>query len=161
MASKFDQTNTLVFSKSQTSETPFRSSHLEAAQKFPIYYSDLNSMFGQDGKQLLVYDEVAVNRQISNILSTPLGSDDFEPTFGSLLPFRMFDPITPRMAWILRNDSIEAVRKWMGDRIELDSANANVTLVNGEVDGEGYIIDMPYTIKRSKIVGRYTTALVR
>lgn len=161
MASVFDKSKVLKFTTSQVSETPFRASHLETAQTRPIYFSDVNGTYGQDTKGILVYDQDAVDRQINNILSTPLGSDDFEPTFGSLIAFRIMDNITSSTAWIIRNDTVEAVRKWMGDHIEINFPNTSVRVIDDEIDAEGYIIDMPYVLRYSRVLGHYTTAIVR
>ncbi len=157
----FDQDSNPTFVIKADSDLPIIQKPLKAPTARSIYYSDVNSAIKQDGKALVLYDADAINKQINNILSTPLGTDDFEPTFGSLLPYRIHDNITDRTAWLIRNDTIEAIRLWMGNRITVDQTQSAVEVLGEEYDNDGYLVNVVYTINWSNVSARYSVALIR
>lgn len=126
-----------------------------------IHYKDINSNFSHGSRDLVLYDENAVNNQIGNILATLIGSEQFEPTYGSWLEHRLFENITPMNAHLIRGDSIDAVQKWMGDRVEIIVPQADVRMLENSPDGEGYIIEMPYIIRLNRVVGHYSAFMLR
>lgn len=157
----YDKSDAIIFDQSDSSQLPFVSRRLGRAQLLDIYFMDVNSTFRQDNKELIIYDQDAINRQITTILSTPLRSEDFEPTFGSLLPYRLFDPIGNITAYLLRSDTIDAIGTWMKGRITMNMAQTDVSIINDNPDYEGYIITMPYRINRTNSVVTYSMAYLR
>lgn len=157
----YDQSDRIEFSLNDTSQLPYVKRYLGKAQHVNVYYSDLNSRFGIDDQPLIVQDYRAINRQFDIILSTPLGSEEFEPDFGSMLPFRLFDPITPISSYLIRNDTIDALNKWLGSKITLDLATSSVEIINDNPDYEGYVVNMIYTINRTRAAATYSMAFVR
>lgn len=157
----YDQSDRIVFEFTQDGQLPFVKRNLGKTAKQNIYYSDVNSRFKLDDQALIVYDSRAINRQIDNILSTPLGSDDFEPEFGSMLPFRLFDPITPMVSFLLRSDTIDAVGRWLGSKITMDTLNSSVDILNDDPDYEGYLVNMRYMVNKTRAIATYSMAFVR
>lgn len=118
----------------------------------PRFFIDVNSSFGESNDELVIED-AAIKKQIINILSTPLSSDDFEPEYGSNLPFRLLDPVLPSTAWMIENDTIESVNRWMAKRISLARGDCYVQPLDvGQGDIEGYYIRLKYSILRTRAV---------
>lgn len=130
-------------------------------QKF--YFVDINSEFGIDGKREILVEEDAIKAQIRNILSTPTGSEPFEPEYGSLLPYRLFEPINVANAWNIENDTVVAIRRWMASRIEVTRQQVYVQelLPDESAGAEGYYIRMSYTITRTRAVAEYRFSLYK
>jgi len=161
MPERFDKLDALKYIKASGSELPFNTSTLSVPVPTIIYYSDINNMFSLDGDEVVVIEYEAVNRQITNILSTPLGSESFEPTFGSLLPYRLFQTVSPVTAWVIENDTIEALKKWMGGRITVNGPSSYVRPLYGDPDNEGYEINLTYSINRTGKSSNYNAAILR
>jgi phage baseplate assembly protein W len=157
----FNQSDKIKFVQGLTGDIPFRYGSLGQPQASPKYYSDINSLFNLDGNPLLIYDEIAINRQISNVLGTPLGSEEFEPLFGSNLPYRIFDAITNTNAWLIRNDSIEALRRWMSGIIDINIGGSDVIPLGEESSEDGYYVYISYTIIRNRKTALYNVPFVR
>lgn len=118
---------------------------------------DVNSMFGIKGP-LLVDNEEAVNLQILNILGTPIGSEDFEPTYGSNLPFRLFENITDTMAFLIEQDTITALRTWMYNRIRLIQPGTEVVPY---IEEDCYIVNIRYQIVSTQHISDFGFKLLR
>jgi phage baseplate assembly protein W len=110
--------------------------------KAPTFYSDINTNYMQNSSVLILSGKSAIDNKISNILTTPLGSDPFEPLFGSLLPFRLHDHINSVTAELIKQDSIDALDRWMFNTITVYRNQANVTPLSSE---EGYHIYIPFS----------------
>ena len=108
-----------------------------------IRFRDVNCDYGLaiNQMQLLVDNDLAINTQIKNLLSTTYGSEDYEPTFGSSLPLRIMEPINLVSAYLIERDTIGAISTWMNDRIRLVLKGAFVVPL---YDEEGYNIELPY-----------------
>lgn len=143
------------------SDLPIITGGLTRVKKLNIYYIDLNVNYTADQKGLIVYDTDAVKNQISNILATPLGSDDFEPTYGSNLPYRLYDPITASTAHLLYTDTISALKIWMGGRIIINQSAAFVRPIDNDPDSEGYEVRVPYQIAFNKVIAEYSAFVLR
>ena len=143
------------------SDIPIVPGGLNRTKKLNTYYIDINSEYSVNQKGLIVYDTDAIKNQISNILATPLGSDHFEPTFGSNLPYRLYDPITSGTAFLIYNDTIGAVSRWMGDRIAVNQALTIVRPMDNDPDSEGYEIRMPYQILFNKVIAEFSAFVLR
>lgn len=110
-----------------------------------IRFRDVNCDYRMDSKQtqLIVDNHLAIRNQLKNLLSTPVGSEDFEPTYGSDLPLRIMEPITALTGYLIETDTLIAISRWMRDRIRLVLPGASVTPL---VDEEGYNITLPYIL---------------
>ena len=110
---------------------------------------DVNPYYQSNQDRLLLRDTDAIKQKIRNILSTPIGSEYFEPEYGSMIPYRIHDPINDGTAWILRTDTVIALQRWMGNLITVDMAKVKVALLYDTPDGEGYYIFIPYRINET------------
>lgn len=130
------------------SDDPIVQGGLTRVTKLNIYYIDINSQYKVDTKGLIVYDEDVTNMQIANIFATPIGSDDFEPTFGSNLPYRLYDPINDVTSYLMYNDTIAALTKWMQNpgRLVINLPTSYVRPINNDPDNEGYEIKISYSL---------------
>ena len=112
---------------------------------YDAYYRDINNQWNV-GIDALSEDESAVKRQIDNLLGTPIGSEHFEPTYASDLPYRIMDPITPMMAFLIETDTFLAIWKWMRDRVHVDYTRSRITPLE---TNDGYLVDLDYYIIKS------------
>lgn len=128
-----------------------------------VYFLDVNARLGEDSSDPLVAEDEAIKGQIRNILSTPLGSEPFEPEYGSMWPYRLFEPVTAFNAWNLENDTIVAVNRWMKGLIQLARQNCFVEQLpeNGPQGVDGYYVRLTYTIMRTNAVASYTASIYR
>lgn len=134
---------------------------LISTKKLDIYFIDINSNYRLDLKGLIIYDEDVIRNQISNILATPLGSDAFEPTYGSNLPYRIHDPITDATAFLLYNDTIDAIGNWMRSKITVLPAQSYVRPIDGDPDNDGYEINLIYYNNTTKAIAAYNGFILR
>jgi phage baseplate assembly protein W len=111
-----------------------------------ITYSDLNNGFTKNGEKLIIEDVQAINGQI-----TELGSMHFEPTFGSKLPYLLFEPVDDITAWELETEIFMALANWM-PRIRVLYPLCSVNPLKTE---DGYEVDLYYQIKIQNITGQY------
>ncbi len=118
---------------------------------------DVNALYRVSGN-ILVDNEAAIQLQILNILGTPIGTEDFEPLYGSNLPLRLFEPITDTMAFLISNDTIDALRSWMFDRIRLIYPGTEVVPYKEE---DCYIVNIKYEIIASQHVSDFGFKLLR
>ncbi len=130
-------------------------------KKLDIYFIDINSNYRMDQKGLIIYDEDVIKNQIANILATPLGSDHFEPTYGSNLPYRIHDPVTNSTAFLLYNDTIDAISKWMRSKITVLPAQSFVRPIDNDPDNDGYEIRLIYYINNTKAIASYDGFILR
>lgn len=149
------------YSEVPYSDLPIITGGLARVTKLNIYYIDVNVNYTVDQKGLIVYDTDAIKNQMSNVLATPIGSDHFEPTYGSNLPYRLYDPITAGTAFLIYSDTISALQKWMGNRILINQALAFVRPIDNDPDSEGYEIRMPYQILYNKVIAEFHSFVLR
>ena len=125
-----------------------------------IYFVDINTEFDTQNPTLL-YEDSAIRSQIKNILSTPIGTEDFEPEYGSNLPFRLFEPITPVTSWLIENDTLIAVNRWMAGRISLSRNDCSVQPLEFNQGLDGYYIRMRYRNVRTNVVTTWQFSVYR
>ena len=74
------------------------------------------------------------------ILTTPIGSRPFRPTFGSLIPSLVFEPDDTMLVSMMHTYSIEAIEKWE-NRIRILGVKVEI-----EVQSNTLAIEIKYTI---------------
>lgn len=151
------------YTASPVSDIPIVEGGLSGGRKLDIYYVDINTAFKRNLKGLILYDEDVVKGEIANILSTPLGSDHFEPTYGSNVPYRLMDPINNVTSWLLENDTISALNKWLQEPgvISMQLSNSYVIPINNNPDSEGYEIKFTYRVNKTKVISQFHSFLLR
>ncbi|QXV74126.1 putative outer wedge baseplate protein and lysozyme protein [Rhizobium phage RHEph12] len=149
------------YSDSPVSDDPIVPGGLNLVRKLNIYYEDINVNYLRDKKGLVVFDDDVTKMQISNVLATPIGSEHFEPTYGSNVPYRLMDPISNITTYLLMNDTIGALGIWMGSRITVNRATSSVQPIQGDPDSEGYEIRLYYSLNRTRVINEYHAFLLR
>lgn len=138
---------------------PSRFIDLAPLPKGRLFFLDVNKNYGEGGDQRsLLSEDDAIKGQIGSILSTPLGSEPFEPEFGSLLPWRIHEPINQMTAWLIENDTITAVSRWLVSRIKVARDQCFVRPLETE---EGYAINLTYQVLRTKAIVEWNFSVYR
>lgn len=105
-----------------------------------VYYIDVNGSYSTTNPgDLLIIDPDAVDEDITNVLLTPIGSEEFEPTFGSEIPNLLFEPMGIDTARRVKVECRTALKKWLGTRL----AWFDVQIVPDN-DAGNYFISIPY-----------------
>lgn len=109
-----------------------------------IFYKGINPNFRNEIKlkPLILNDIDAIQAQMINILKTPIGSEYFMPDFGSNIYYRLGDPINMETSFLLEQDTVEALSKWMGGHIEVYLNSSYVTPIYEE---DAYDIAVAYS----------------
>lgn len=108
-----------------------------------VYYSDANADLGLITNALpVVTDADAIGQQILQVLLTPIGSEEFEPTFGSNLPFMLFEPNNAESLTNLELGARQALSKWLGSRLIFTNISASADKNAGNV-----YVSIDYTVK--------------
>ncbi len=105
-------------------------------------WSDINANVGIDGKPLVITDIADIETSMENILRCPLGSRGWWPTFGSELPFILWENVNSRNAQRIRVASIQAIRTWE-KRVTVLSGSTYVTPNSANT---GYLVQIGYVI---------------
>ena len=123
-----------------------------------VLYTDINNNFTLDKYDLVIVNIEAINNQIHNVLTTIIGSRVKEPTFGSMLPELLFDPLDDITAWLIETATWDALITWLGDRIELDLSQCSV-VVNSV--NQGYDATVVYRLRQGGQYGYLNLQLSR
>ncbi len=62
---------------------------------------------------IVVADDTVLGGEVFNVMSTLVGDDVMNPTYGCNLPLRVFDPITPRLIQQCLSDVYVAAQAWL------------------------------------------------
>jgi phage baseplate assembly protein W len=123
-------------------------------RRVSLRFVDLNNSYGESSDKIRLEGKDAIKAQIRNILSTPIGSEAFEPDYGSLLPFRLFETVSSITAWQIENDVILAVSRWMAGRISVNRSRCKAEPF--ESNGiAGYQIRLVYSEIQTGEVSEY------
>jgi len=131
-----------------------------AIQPAKLRFSDVDCDYGISRKHsdLLVDNNLAITNHIKNLLSTPIGTEDFEPGYGSNLPYRIMDPVNIYSAFNIETDTIVALMTWMSDRIFVILSDTFVTPLDS---GDGYLIQITYVNIIDNATGLFRQEVVR
>lgn len=145
----------------EVSENPqmlrYKTPELTSVVYTPIYYKDVNANYTLNDKGINVIDSDAIRQKLMNILSVIPGEEHFEPLWGSRIPYRLFEPINGRTAFLMEFDTVTAAHSFMSADIEVLHNQCSVTPMDDE---DGYVIDLVYTEKRNRIVDRFRFRLI-
>lgn len=120
------------------------------SSQVPVYIQDINTLYSKQSSKLIVNNLNAVNNEIFNCLTTLYGELPFEPTFGSKLPFLLYEPVCDFTAWKIQNAAYDALYKWI-PYIQLNKRQSSVVPLPS---GEGYTVVTAYTIISLDISGQ-------
>jgi phage baseplate assembly protein W len=110
-----------------------------------VFYKDLNNKYLDQSQltPLILTDLEAIEAQMINVLVTPIGTEPFMPTYGSMLYYRISEPINVETAYLLEIDTIEALKMWMSDRITVYMGGTYITPYTEE---DAYDIQVAYSV---------------
>ena len=66
-----------------------------------LFYSDINSTYGEGSNEVLLEDELAILNSLLNIMNTTRGERVFQPNIGTDLTYLLFEPISDRTAFLI------------------------------------------------------------
>lgn len=142
-----------------------RARDLDLSLSTPVFYKDVNLDWGglsDISGSLTVYNHDAIQQKMSNVLGIVVGEEPFEPTFGSLLPYRVFEPINIDTAFEIEFDTIIALSRQMSGEITVYNRMTSVTPLDADIfNGEGYEVVIGYMDKKSKTVDRYSYPAIK
>jgi phage baseplate assembly protein W len=104
-----------------------------------------------------VYGFRAINNMISNILLTVPGERHYEPLFGSILPYLLFQPMDAITAWQMETATYDALKFWM----PYISFNAAASSIVPNYDEQLYQVVLAYTETISNQPGIYSEQIQR
>lgn len=122
-----------------------------------IIYSDLNPQLGQSLYTDLVYNDMAINSSIGNILGINPKSRWYLPTFGSNLDAVLFEPIDIIQTQILETLIFDAIRYWENRIVIIESASR----VSPNYDNQTYNIVLAYKYVNNNLLSGNFVAQVQ
>lgn len=123
-----------------------------------VRFRDVNPDYTLNTHPLLTSEQISVRHQIKNVLTTPLNSEEYEPSYGSYVPFRVMDPINAKSAYLLETDVLNALTVWLRDRIVVSVNLLKAIPLDGE---DGYRINIPYASLVSGAVDLFEFEVLR
>ena len=120
-------------------------------------WSDVNSLMGVNGKPDILFDYDDIHNAITNILTCPIGTRGWHPTFGSELPFLIWEPVDMITASDIKTAIITALARWE-PRITLIGGQSSITPLS---DGIGYSVALVYKVNISGSLNSFTFRLTR
>lgn len=116
----------------------------------PIFYQDINTNFLINRNGLDLKNIETINNQIYNIITTPIGTRPFEPTFGSRVPDMLFEPIDAKTAWLIETALFSAIEKWLYTKIRLIHKE---TIVSPDYYEQGFNARIVYQLLGTNQIG--------
>jgi phage baseplate assembly protein W len=124
---------------------------LKMIQNQPLLL-DLNNSYGGTSDQLIIAQVEAVIGEIDNVMSTRIGEEWWEPTYGSNIPNRVFDPINATTAWLLSHDLQDALARWV-PQVQIDTSKSSVVPFP---DLRAYVVTISFAIVINGATVAYT-----
>ena len=118
-------------------------------------FSDLDFKWRKltNGDVNKVYDENAINQALLSLFSTTRGERFFNRTYGSGIPFLLFEPFDQLTANQIVEDIQDSVAVWE-PRIAIQDLDLDM-----DFDRQIYTITLVYSIKSTTEVGNFETIL--
>ncbi len=108
---------------------------------------DINAFLGIGSDAMLATDYDAIDGEIYNVLTTLVGSCEFEPEYGAAFLTRIFDPNDPFTWDQIKFDVYNAVNRWVkGVKVNFDETLVSPT-------ERGFAIQVAYYISIAGIEG--------
>jgi phage baseplate assembly protein W len=103
-----------------------------------------------------VHDEDVINQSIELILSTSYGERFFNPSFGSSLPYRLFDTMSVDFGEKILDDIVVAINRWE-DRITIVEDQMRMVI---NPDQNSFNILIPYIVKKNGKVSYFKKKII-
>lgn len=119
-------------------------------------YSDLDFRFRKltSGDFVKVYDENAINQSLISLFSTIRGERFFKPSYGSNIPFLLFEPFDSITANAIIEDVRDSIKTWEDVRIKIIELSIDM-----DADNSIYNLHMEYSLKSTLEFGNFELAL--
>ena len=75
--------------------------------------TDVSAFYGFAGAEILAYDSDVIGGELYNVMSTLIGDDVMNPTYGCNLPRRVFEPVTAALEQLCIQDVVFAAQEWV------------------------------------------------
>jgi len=113
-------------------------------------YSDIDHKFRKlsTGDINKVYDEKAINQSLTSLFHTIPGERFFNLTYGSNLPFLLFEPFDALTAKTITEEIQDSIRIWESARIRIKDLEVQLDYQNTR-----YLIRLVYEIKNTTETG--------
>jgi len=113
-------------------------------------YSDLDFRLKKlsSGDFNKVTDENAINQSLTSLFNTLPGERLFNLSYGTNIPFLLFDPFDKTTASSIINEINDSIQKYEGARIEIEDLNIELDYGNSR-----YNISLSYIIKSTTETG--------
>ena len=118
-------------------------------------YSDLDFRWRKltSGDVSKVFDENAINQSLQSLFNTYRGERFFNPTYGSRLPFLLFEPFDSLTAKSIVEDIQDSTRIWE-PRIEITDLDIDL-----DYNYQVYNVTLVYKILSTTEIGVFETIL--
>lgn len=103
-----------------------------------------------------VWDDDVIKQSIEMILSTGYGERVFNPSFGSDLPYYMFENLNEQNGELLLTSIINSIKKWE-DRVEIIDNLCRLVLYP---DQNAILLNITYVIKKTNIVSKFEKKII-
>lgn len=130
----------------------------------PVFHKDVNADWGGVGdnaQRLTVFNDDANRQKVRNILGIVKGEEHFEPDVGSMIPFRLFEPVNADTAFEIEFDTILAVDQQANDTLEVIHNLCSVNELDPSVDAEGYQVTVTYYDKATEQIEQAVIPMTR
>ena len=121
--------------------------------------ADINTYYGVGFKsnQILVDSVDSINQQILNLLSTSPSELLFEPEFGSLVQYYLFEPIDATTAYNIKIWVLKAIERWLPFITMIPNKSS---VIPDEIN-QGFNVKVVYSVVGTDQVGSIQAQLSR
>jgi phage baseplate assembly protein W len=105
-----------------------------------VVFSDVNLTLNEESQYEIVYDEDSIQKSVTMIMGTKVGSRVFRRNFGSALEDLLFEPMDDVTVQRIKSELLSSIGKWE-TRIVLVSA-----IVKPDYANEQYYVALNYEI---------------
>ena len=118
-------------------------------------FSDLDFKWRKltNGDVSKVFDEDAINQALQALFNTYRGERFFNLTYGSRLPFLLFEPFDALTAQSIVDDIQQSIKVWE-PRVEITDLDLDL-----DYDSQVYVITLVYKILSTTEIGVFETIL--
>lgn len=122
----------------------------------PTFISDIAVDYSTSSSLFIVKDIGVVENMFTNLFSTVRGERGclFEPTFGSMIPYFLHEPVNDETAWRMETEIFESVRIWMDDYVRLITERVRVSV---QEDEASYKLYVPYLVNLPSFYNQVNT----
>jgi phage baseplate assembly protein W len=118
---------------------------------------DVNLYYGQNRKNIDIYEIDVIKSQLLNIFSTRPGDRWGEPTFGSYVYDYLFMPNTELTAWQLEGEIFSSIENWLNNKVIVNMAQSRVE--PNPANPDQFVINLSLVVPSSGISFDFSSIL--